>query len=90
MGLSVEKKAEIVREFGQGTGDTGSQAVQIALLTAQIQELTEHLNQHKKDFSSQRGLRRMVGQRRRMLKYIKRRDLSAYKALSERLEIRGV
>ncbi len=90
MGLSLEKKAEIVREFGQGTGDTGSQAVQIALLTAQIQELTEHLNQHKKDFSSQRGLRRMVGQRRRMLKYIKRRDLSAYKALSERLEIRGV
>ncbi|MDD4903176.1 MAG: 30S ribosomal protein S15 [Candidatus Bipolaricaulis sp.] len=90
MGLSVEKKAEIVREFGQGTGDTGSVAVQIALLTAQIQELTEHLNQHRKDFSSQRGLRRMVGQRRRMLKYIKRRDLSAYKALSERLEIRGV
>ncbi|MCX6094423.1 MAG: 30S ribosomal protein S15 [Candidatus Bipolaricaulota bacterium] len=90
MGLSLEKKAEIVREFGQGTGDTGSQAVQIALLTAQIQELTGHLNQHKKDFSSQRGLRRMVGQRRRMLKYIKRRDLSAYKALSERLEIRGV
>ncbi|MEN6369499.1 MAG: 30S ribosomal protein S15 [Thermotogota bacterium] len=90
MGLSSEKKAEIVREFGQGTGDTGSVAVQIALLTAQIQELTEHLNQHKKDFSSQRGLRRMVGQRRRMLKYIKRRDLSAYKALSERLEIRGV
>lgn len=90
MGLSLEKKAEIVREFGQGTGDTGSQAVQVALLTAQIQELTEHLNQHKKDFSSQRGLRRMVGQRRRMLKYIKRRDLSAYKALTERLEIRGV
>ncbi len=90
MGLSPEKKAEIVREFGQGSGDTGSQAVQVALLTAQIQELTEHLNEHKKDFSSQRGLRRMVGQRRRMLKYIKRRDLSAYKALSERLEIRGV
>ncbi len=90
MGLSLEKKAEIVREFGQATGDTGSVAVQIALLTAQIQELTEHLNLHKKDFSSQRGLRRMVGQRRRMLKYIKRRDLSAYKALSERLEIRGV
>ena len=90
MGLSSEKKAQIVQEFGKGTGDTGSVAVQIALLTAQIQELTEHLNLHKKDFSSQRGLRRMVGQRRRMLKYIKRRDLSAYKALSERLEIRGV
>lgn len=90
MGLSSEKKAQIVREFGQGTGDTGSAAVQVALLTQRIDELTEHLNRHKKDFSSQRGLRRMVGLRRRMLKYIKRRDLSAYKALSERLEIRGV
>lgn len=90
MGLSTEKKAEIAREFGQGDGDTGSAAVQVALLTERIQQLTEHLEQHKKDFSSQRGLRRMVGQRRRMLKYIKRRDLSAYKALSERLEIRGV
>jgi small subunit ribosomal protein S15 len=90
MGLSSEKKAQIVREFGQGTGDTGSAAVQVALLTQRIDELTEHLSRHKKDFSSQRGLRRMVGLRRRMLKYIKRRDLSAYKALSERLEIRGV
>ena len=90
MSLTTEKKAEIVQEFGQGNQDTGSVAVQIALLTERIQELTEHLNQHKKDFSSQRGLRRMVGQRRRMLKYLKRRDLSAYKALSERLGIRGV
>ncbi len=90
MGLSSEKKAQIVREFGQGSGDTGSAAVQVALLTQRIDELTEHLSRHKKDFSSQRGLRRMVGLRRRMLKYIKRRDLSAYKALSERLEIRGV
>jgi len=90
MGLSSEKKAQIVREFGQGTGDTGSATVQVALLTQRIEELTEHLSRHKKDFSSQRGLRRMVGLRRRMLKYIKRRDLSAYKALSERLQIRGV
>jgi small subunit ribosomal protein S15 len=90
MSLSTEKKAEIAQEFGQGDKDTGSVAVQIALLTERIHELTEHLNQHKKDFSSQRGLRRMVGQRRRMLKYLKRRDLSAYKALSERLGIRGV
>ncbi|MCX6091674.1 MAG: 30S ribosomal protein S15 [Candidatus Bipolaricaulota bacterium] len=90
MGLTVEKKAEIVREFGQGDKDTGSSAVQVALLTERVQELTAHLNQHKKDFSSQRGLRRIVGLRRRVLKYIKRRDLSAYKALIERLEIRGV
>jgi small subunit ribosomal protein S15 len=90
MGLTTKQKAEIVQEFGQGDKDTGSVAVQIALVTQRVQELTEHLNQHKKDFSSQRGLRRMVGQRRRMLKYLKRRDLSAYKALSERLGIRGV
>lgn len=90
MGLTVEKKAELVREFGQGDKDTGSAAVQVALMTERIEQLTAHLNQHKKDFSSQRGLRRIVGLRRRILKYIKRRDLSAYKALIERLEIRGV
>jgi small subunit ribosomal protein S15 len=90
MGLTVEKKAELVREFGQGDKDTGSAAVQVALMTEHIEQLTTHLNQHKKDFSSQRGLRRIVGLRRRILKYIKRRDLSAYKALIERLEIRGV
>ena len=90
MGLTVEKKAELIREFGTGEKDTGSAVVQIALLTERIRELTEHLNQHKKDFSSQRGLRKMVGQRRRLLKYVKRHDLAGYKALIERLEIRGV
>jgi small subunit ribosomal protein S15 len=59
-------------------------------MTERIEQLTAHLNQHKKDFSSQRGLRRIVGLRRRILKYIKRRDLSAYKAIIERLDIRGV
>jgi small subunit ribosomal protein S15 len=90
MGLTTEKKADIVREFGQGDKDTGSAAVQVALLSERVNELTKHLDLHKKDFSSQRGLRRIVGQRRRLLKYIKRRDLSAYKALLERLDIRGV
>ena len=90
MGLTVEKKAELIREFGTGEKDTGSAVVQIALLTERIRELTEHLNQHKKDFSSQRGLRKMVGQRRRLLKYVKRHDLAGYKALIERLGIRGV
>jgi len=90
MGLSPEKKAEIIQEFGQGDKDTGSAKVQIALLTTRIQELTEHLNQHKKDFSSQRGLRKMVGHRRRLLKYVKRQDLAAYRQLIERLGIRGV
>jgi small subunit ribosomal protein S15 len=90
MPLSVEKTSEIVREFGQGDKDTGSAAVQVALLTERVNQLTKHLEQHTKDFSSQRGLRRIVGQRRRILKYIKRRDLSAYKAIIERLDIRGV
>lgn len=90
MGLSPDRKAEIVREFGDGDNDTGSADVQIALLTTRITELTEHLNQHKKDFSSQRGLRKMVGQRRRLLKYVKRQDLASYRQLIERLGIRGV
>jgi len=90
MGLSPDRKAELVKEFGQGQTDTGSAPVQIALLTERISELTEHLNLHKKDFSSQRGLRKMVGQRRRLLKYVKRHDLAGYRALIERLGIRGV
>jgi small subunit ribosomal protein S15 len=90
MGLSTDKKTEIVKEFGKGDNDTGSAEVQIALLTTRVTELTEHLNQHKKDFSAQRGLRKMVGQRRRLLKYVKRHDLATYRQLLERLGIRGV
>jgi small subunit ribosomal protein S15 len=90
MGLTQEKKAEIIQEFGKDRGDTGSATVQIALLTERIEELTGHLETHKKDFSSQRGLRKMVGQRRRLLKYVKRQDVTAYRSLIERLGIRGV
>ncbi|MBU1049131.1 30S ribosomal protein S15 [Candidatus Bipolaricaulota bacterium] len=90
MGLSTDKKTEIVKEFGKGDNDTGSAEVQIALLTTRVKELTEHLNMHKKDFSAQRGLRQMVGQRRRLLKYVKRHDLATYRQLLERLGIRGV
>ncbi|GAG14470.1 unnamed protein product [marine sediment metagenome] len=90
MGLTTERKAEIIGDFRKGEDDTGSAPVQIALLTERIQELTEHLGQHKKDFSSQRGLRKMVGQRRRLLKYVKRHDLATYRELIERLQIRGV
>jgi len=90
MGLTTDKKTEIIREFGTGDNDTGSAQVQIALLSQRIQELTEHLGQHKKDFSSQRGLRKLVGQRRRLLKYVKRQDLATYRKLIERLQIRGV
>ena len=90
MGLTTEKKAEIIREYAKGNDDTGSAPVQIALLSERIRELTEHLGQHKKDFSSQRGLRKMVGQRRRLLKYVKRQNLAAYRELIEKLQIRGV
>ncbi len=90
MGLTTEKKKELIRTYGLSETDTGSAPVQIALLTERIKELTEHLNVHKKDFSSQRGLRKMVGQRRRLLKYLKREDFQAYKELIQRLGIRGV
>jgi len=88
--MDAEKKTAIIREFAKSENDTGSATVQIALLTERIRELTEHLGTHKKDFSSQRGLRKMVGQRRRLLKYVKRQDLTAYRELIARLEIRGV
>jgi small subunit ribosomal protein S15 len=90
MGLTRQKKEEIVKSYRKSDTDTGSSAVQIALLTERIKKLTEHLNVHKKDFGSQRGLRKMVGQRRRLLKYVKRRDLTAYKELVQKLGIRGV
>ena len=90
MGLTSEQKQEIIESYGKRKADTGSAGVQIALLTERIAQLTEHLNVHKKDFSSQQGLRKMVGQRRRLLKYLKRQDLAAYKELIQQLGIRGV
>ncbi len=90
MGLTTEKKRELVQTYGENEVDTGSVPVQIALLTARVKELTAHLNVHKKDFSAQRGLRKMVGQRRRLLKYLKRQDFQAYKELIQKLGIRGV
>ncbi len=90
MGLTSEQKQEIIESYGKRKADTGSASVQIALLTERIAQLTEHLNSHKKDFSSQQGLRKMVGQRRRLLKYLKRQDLTAYKELIQQLGIRGV
>ena len=90
MGLTNNVTQEIVKTYGKSEADTGSASVQIALLTERIAQLTEHLNVHKKDFSTQHGLRKMVGQRRRLLKYLKRRDLAAYKDLIQQLGIRGV
>lgn len=86
--ISKEKKAEIIKEYGRQPGDTGSPEVQIAILTARITELTEHLKKNKKDHHSRRGLLQMVGQRRGLLDYLKKTDLEGYRSLIERLNIR--
>lgn len=89
MGLTKEEKARIVAEYGRRPGESGSPEVQIALLTAEIRQLTEHLKVHKHDFHSERGLVKKVGQRKRLLKYLAREDPQKYRELLARLEIRG-
>ena len=86
--LTQEKKQEIIKEYAVHEGDTGSPEVQIAVLTARIQYLTEHLKEHKKDHHSRRGLLKMVGQRRGLLQYLKKNDLEGYRALIEKLGLR--
>jgi small subunit ribosomal protein S15 len=87
--LTKEEKAKIIQEFGKGENDTGSTEVQIAMLTARIQYLTEHLKQQPKDFSSRRGLLKLVGQRRSFLSYLKSRDFEQFNAITKRLQIRS-
>lgn len=86
--ISKEKKAEIIKTYGRTPEDTGSSEVQIALLTARIVELTEHLKVNKKDHHSRRGLLKMVGQRRNLLEYLKKKDLEGYRTLIEKLGLR--
>ena len=86
--ISKEQKTAIIKEYGRTEGDTGSPEVQIAILTARIQELTEHLKANPKDHHSRRGLLKMVGQRRGMLAYLKNKDIERYRALIERLGLR--
>ena len=81
-------KETIIAKHAKHEGDTGSPEVQIALLTARIETLTEHLKTHKKDHHSRRGLLKMVGQRRRLLNYLQARDLERYRALVKELELR--
>ena len=88
MSISPARKAELIGEYGTSPGDTGSPEVQVAILSERIRNLTEHLKEHKKDFHSRRGLLMMVGQRRRLLDYLKRRDASRYEALIGRLGLR--
>ncbi len=86
--ISKEKKQAIIAEYGRTPGDTGSPEVQVAILTARIQELTEHLRKNPKDHHSRRGLLKMVGQRRGMLAYLRKSDIGRYRALIERLGLR--
>ena len=88
MSITAEKKQELIGEFATKSGDTGSPEVQIAILTERIRNLTEHLQTHKKDFHSRRGLLIMVGQRRRLLDYTKRKSQERYDALINRLGLR--
>lgn len=88
MSITKERTAELIAEFGANDKDSGSAAVQVAILTHRIVSLTEHMKIHKKDFASRRGLLTMVGQRRHLLDYIKRRNEDAYKGLIAKLGLR--
>ena len=88
MSITAERKQELIKEYAQKDGDTGSPEVQVAILTERIKNLTEHLQGHNKDFHSRRGLLVMVGQRRRLLDYLKRKDHGRYAELIQRLGLR--
>ncbi len=84
----VENKDKIIKEYATRDGDTGSPEVQVALLTSRIRHMTEHMREHKHDFHSRRGLLQMVGQRRRLLKYLQKKNVERYRSLIGRLGLR--
>jgi small subunit ribosomal protein S15 len=88
MTITAQRKRELVSRFGRSESDTGATQVQVALLTDQINDLTEHLRGHSKDHHSRRGLLKMVGRRRRLLRYLQRSDLDGYRALVRELGLR--
>jgi small subunit ribosomal protein S15 len=88
MALSVEKKQEIIKNFARGEKDTGSAEVQIAILTEEIKNLTEHLKEHTHDYHSRRGLLKKVGQRRSLLNYLKNKDVTRYREVVKKLGLR--
>lgn len=88
MSITAERKQELIKQFGAKPDDTGSPEVQVAILTERIKNLTDHLNQHKKDFHTRRGLIAMVGQRRSLLDYLKGKEVSRYDNIIKELELR--
>ena len=88
MSITAERKTEVIKEYAQGEADTGSPEVQVAILSERIKNLTEHLQSHEKDFHSRRGLLVMVGQRRRLLDYLKKKDTARYQGVITRLGLR--
>lgn len=88
--VTKEQKAAIIAEYGKTPEDSGSANVQVALLTAHVRDLTEHLKAHPKDFHSRRGLHMMLGQRRRLLAYIKKNDINEYRELIKSLGLRDI
>jgi small subunit ribosomal protein S15 len=89
MTINLASKQAVMTEHKRSEKDTGSAEVQIAMLSAKVAELTSHLKIHKKDFSTRRGLLMMVGKRKRLLAYLKKEDITRYRALIEKLQIRG-
>ena len=89
MPLTIEEKKSIASKFGENKKDTGSAAVQIALLTSRIRQLTDHVTKHKKDNHSRRGLVMLVGQRKRLMKYLRKTDVENYENVVNELKIRG-
>lgn len=88
MTITKERKQELIKKFGKSEHDSGSAPVQVAIMSDRISELTEHMKTHPKDFHTRRGLLMLVGKRRRLLSYIKSRDIEAYRKLIETLKIR--
>ncbi len=88
MSITAERKQEVIKEYSLADGDTGSPEVQVAILSERITNLTEHLKTHKKDFHSRRGLLKLVGQRRRLLDYVKKKEQKRYDDLIKRLGLR--
>ncbi len=88
MSITAERKETLIKEHARGKGDTGSPEVQVAMLTKRIADLTEHLKVHKHDHHSRRGLLLLVGRRRRLLNYMQKKDISRYRSLIERLQLR--